>query len=97
MPRAPHSSTLLAGSPLAKRRVLSSNMSRTRSIPWSRSRSTRLTFFTGSRYWLSACQTKASAASRSLAGAGLGAKRSSAAAMRFTWDSNSSLAAIAVP
>ncbi len=33
VPRAPHSSTLLAGSPAAKRRVLSSRMSRTRSIP----------------------------------------------------------------
>ena len=33
MPRAPHSSTLLAGKPAAKRSVLSSRMSRTRSMP----------------------------------------------------------------
>ena len=36
VPRAPHSSTLLAGSPAAKRSVLSSRMSRTRSMPRSR-------------------------------------------------------------
>ena len=33
VPRAPHNSTLLAGSPAAKRRVLSIRMSRTRSMP----------------------------------------------------------------
>ena len=69
MPRAPHSSTLLAGSPAAKRRVLSSRMSRTRSIPCSRSSSTRFTLATGSSQSPSACQTKASAASRSRAAA----------------------------
>ena len=37
MPRAPHSSALLAGRPAAKRRVLSSRMSRTRSMPTSSS------------------------------------------------------------
>ena len=33
MPRAPHSSALLAGNPSAKRRVFSSNWSEARSIP----------------------------------------------------------------
>src|SRR5437879_12411184 len=61
MPRAPHSSALLAGSPLAKRAVFSIRMSRIRSIPLSRPRSTRLTRGTGASR-PSGCQTKASAA-----------------------------------
>ena len=68
VPRAPHSSTLLAGSPAAKRRVLSSRMSRTRSIPRNSPISTRLTASTGSSQPRSACHTKASAASRSTGG-----------------------------
>ena len=43
MPRAPQSSTLLAGRPAAKRSVLSTRMSRTRSTPRIRPMSTRLT------------------------------------------------------
>ena len=82
MPRAPHSSALLAGRPRAKRSVFSTRMSRTRSMPLSSDMSTRLTRGTG----------------RELAGIGLpdegvgggeigrlgggGASRSSAAAMR---------------
>ena len=42
-PREPHSSALLAGRPLAKRRVFSSRVSFCRSMPISRSRLTRLT------------------------------------------------------
>src|SRR5690242_14339223 len=57
-------------------------MSRTRSIPLSSSRSTRLTEGTGSSHSRSACQTKASALARSFVGAAEGARRSSAAAMR---------------
>src|SRR5215813_10763341 len=60
MPRAPQSSALLAGRPLAKRSVFSIRMSRIRSMPLSRKRSTRLTRLTSvSRP--SGCQTKASA------------------------------------
>ncbi len=47
MPRAPHSSALLAGRPRAKRSVFSSSRSRTRSTPRSSAMSTRLTFATG--------------------------------------------------
>ncbi len=61
VPRAPHNSTLLAGSPAAKRRVLSSRMSRTRSIPRNSSISIRLTAPTGSSHPRSACHTNASA------------------------------------
>src|SRR5258706_7908754 len=60
MPRAPHSSALLAGSPLAKRAVFSIRISRIRSIPLSRPRSTRLTRGTGASRPFG-CQTKASA------------------------------------
>src|SRR5882757_3102924 len=61
MPRAPQSSALLAGRPSAKRSVFSIRMSRIRSIPLSRPRSTRLTRGTGASR-PSGCQTKASAA-----------------------------------
>ena len=47
MPRAPHSSALLAGRPLAKRSVFSTSVSRTRSMPLSSDISTRLTRGTG--------------------------------------------------
>src|SRR6516225_8346264 len=47
MPRAPHSSALLAGSPRAKRSVLVSRGSRMRSMPLSSERGTRLTSATG--------------------------------------------------
>ena len=47
MPRAPQSRALLAGRPLAKRRVFSARVSRTRSMPRRRLISTRLTFGTG--------------------------------------------------
>src|SRR5258708_3332894 len=60
MPRAPHSNALLAGSPLAKRAVFSISISRIRSIPLSRPRSTRLTRGTGASHPFG-CQTKASA------------------------------------
>ena len=43
MPRAPHSSALLAGRPRAKRRVLSSSCSAARSMPLSRPSGWRLT------------------------------------------------------
>src|SRR5258708_40219571 len=62
MPRAPHSRALLAGSPSAKRSVFSIRMSRIRSIPLSRPRSTRLTRRTGASRPFG-CQTKASALS----------------------------------
>ena len=82
MPRAPQSSALLAGSPLAKRSVLSISRSRTRSMPLSSDMSTRLTRGTGARRRPSGCQAKASAAAKSGdAGTG-GASRSSAAAIR---------------
>src|ERR1700742_2517508 len=60
MPRAPHNSALLAGRPSAKRSVFSIRMSRNRSIPLSRPRSTRLTRGTGASRPLG-CQMKASA------------------------------------
>src|SRR3954454_14200445 len=60
MPRAAHNSALLAGYPLAKRSVFSSRMSRSRSMPLSRPRSTRLTRGTGASRPLG-CQMKASA------------------------------------
>src|SRR5712691_1033870 len=84
VPRAPHNRTLLAGSPAANRSVFSRRMSRTRSIPRNSSIGTRLTLATGSSHSRSACQTKASAASRSLTGARAGARRSSASAMRWS-------------
>src|SRR5260221_9890225 len=62
MPRAPHSKALLAEGPLAKRSVFSIRMSRIRSIPLSRPRSTRLTRGTGASRPFG-CQTKASALS----------------------------------
>src|SRR3981189_3637107 len=58
MPRAPHSSTLLAGRPSAKRSVFWMRMSRTRSIPLSRPMSTRLTRGTGTSRPFG-CQMKA--------------------------------------
>ena len=54
MPRAPHSSALLAGRPLANRSVFSNRRSRTRSIPLSRPISTRFTFGTGASVCASA-------------------------------------------
>ncbi len=65
MPRAPQSSALLAASPAANRRVLSSRMPAVRSMPLSRLSGTRLTSGTGSKRLPSVCQTKASAASKS--------------------------------
>ena len=62
MPRAPHSSALLAGRPRAKRSVFSTRRSRTRSMPLSSDMSTRLTAATGASRRPSGCQTKASAA-----------------------------------
>ena len=47
MPRAPHSSALLAGRPWAKRRVLSRSWSEARSMPLSRPSGWRLTCGTG--------------------------------------------------
>src|SRR4051794_3914747 len=60
MPRAPQSSALLAGRPLAKRSVFSIKMSRRRSMPLSRPSSTRLTRGTGASRPLG-CHMKASA------------------------------------
>ncbi len=71
MPRAPHSSALLAGRPSAKRSVFSIRMSRIRSMPLSRPRSTRLTRGTGASR-PSGCQTKASALPNESAAAGRG-------------------------
>src|ERR1700760_1829735 len=72
MPRAPHNSALLAGRPSANRSVFSIRMSRIRSIPLSRSISTRLTRGTAlSRPF--GCQTKASASSKETATATAGA------------------------
>ncbi len=82
MPRAPHSSALLAGSPRANRMVLSISWSAACEMPLSSLSGTRLTLATAWNPSGSACQTKASAASKSTgAGAG-GASRSSAAAIR---------------
>ena len=82
MPRAPHSSALLAGRPRAKRSVFSTSRSRTRSMPRNRPMSTRLTRGTGVKPELAACQTKASAASKSALPPVWGASRSSASAIR---------------
>ena len=79
MPRAPHSSALLAATPLAKRCVFSSRMSRTRSMPFSNGRSTRFTFATGCSQAPSACQTKASASSSVVAGVSAGTARATRA------------------
>src|SRR5580658_7907610 len=84
MPREPQSSALLAGKPPANCRVLSSRMSRTRSIPCSNGRATRLIFGTGTSLSASAKKTKASAAPRSTGGGGGGASRSRASAMRWS-------------
>src|SRR5262249_1043240 len=81
MPRAPHSSALLAGSARAKRSVFSTRMSRMRSMPLSSDMSTRLTRGTPARCRPSRCQMKASAAAKSVTAAGGGASRSSAAAI----------------
>ena len=82
MPRAPHSSALLAGSPLANRSVFSISVSRMRSMPLSSIISTRLTRGTGARRAPLGCQMKASAASKSVPVSTAGASRSSAAATR---------------
>src|SRR5690606_13316908 len=82
IPRAPQRSALFAGQPAAKRRVFSSRMSRTRSMPRSRERSTALTRCTGSSRSGSACQMNASAASRSDRGGLGGDSRSRAVAIR---------------
>ena len=82
MPRAPHSSALLAGRPLAKRSVFSISMSRTRSMPLSSVISTRLTRGTGHEPRPCGCQMKASAAAKSGSACGRGASRSSASAIR---------------
>ena len=71
MPRAPHSSALLAGRPLAKRSVFSTSTSRTRSMPLSSDISTRLTRLTGASRRPSGCQTKASAPAKSGSGRAL--------------------------
>ncbi len=82
MPRAPHRSALLAGSPLAKRSVFSTSTSRTRSMPLSSDISTRLTRLTGASRRPSGCQMNASAPVKSGASVRCGASRSSASAMR---------------
>src|SRR5258705_7415881 len=82
MPRAPHSSALFAGRPLAKRSVFSISVSRTRSMPLSSVISTRLTRGTGTSREPCACQMKASAESKSEFEFGRGASRSSASAIR---------------
>ncbi len=82
MPRAPHSSALLAGRPRAKRSVFSSSTSRIRSMPLSSDISTRLTLATGTSLRPSGCQEKASAAANCGAAGAPGASRSSAAATR---------------
>src|SRR5919112_4181353 len=82
MPRAPQSRALLAGSPRAKRAVLSARMSRIRSMPRNRLISTRFTLGTGDSRRAPACQTKASAPVRSVAPEGEGDRRSRASAMR---------------
>src|SRR5262245_46113440 len=80
MPRAPHSSALLAGRPLAKRSVFSIRMSRIRSMPFRRLISTRLTRGTGDSR-PSGCQTKASAPLRESADPAAGALADRCAAM----------------
>src|SRR5262249_45107651 len=72
MPRAPQSRALLAGRPLAKRSVFSIRMSRIRSMPFNRKRSTRLTRLTSLNRPFG-CQTKASALPKDPAAAGGGA------------------------
>ena len=90
MPRAPHSSALLAGSPSAKRRVLSRRSVAVRSMPFSSDRGTRLTLLTGAKCpgilkFAGLCQTKASAASKSGGNGAGGAIRSITAVSRCTW------------
>ena len=82
MPRAPHSRALLAGSPCAKRRVLSSSCSAARSMPLSRPSGWRLTCATARKASGEACHTYASPCLKSVLGGGGGASRSSAAARR---------------
>src|SRR5256885_1467884 len=82
MPRAPQSSALFAGRPLAKRSVFSISVSRTRSMPLSSVIWTRLTRGTGTSREPCACQMKASAESKSEFEFGRGASRSSASAIR---------------
>ena len=82
MPRAPHNSALLAGRPAANRSVLSSRMSRTRSIPTSSSSGTPDTCATGRSCCAWASHTKASAAARSASGMVGGARRSTALTRR---------------
>ena len=57
IPRAPQSSALFAGSPLANRSVFSTSTSRIRSTPLSSDISTRLTRATGASRRPSGCQT----------------------------------------
>ena len=80
MPRAPQSSALFAGRPLANRSVFSIRMSRIRSMPLSRPRSTRLTRGTGANRPLG-CHTKASAAANESSASGAGDPADSCAAM----------------
>ena len=82
MPRAPHSSALLAGRPPANRRVFSSSVAAVRSMPFRRPRGTRLTLGTGTKRPPSAIQTNARAASKSGATGAGRLRRSSATAMR---------------
>src|SRR3954467_6709044 len=82
MPRAPQSSALFAGRPLAKRSVFSIRVSRTRSMPLSSVIWTRLTRGTGTSREPCACQMKASAESKSELECCRGASRSNASAIR---------------
>ena len=82
MPRAPHRSALLAGSPRAKRSVLSTSCGAMCPSPLRRASGTRLTCWTASKLCRSACQTNASAASKSGSAGVRGASRSRAAARR---------------
>ena len=82
IPREPHSSALLAGSPAAKFRVLVSSVSRIRSTDLSSAMGIRLTWATGANRFSSACQLKASATAKSGAGGSGGDRRSRASAMR---------------
>ncbi len=82
VPRAPHKSTLLAGSPLAKRNVLSKSFAFCGSIPFKRAIGRRLTRVTGSIASGSVCQMKALTSAGRHTGSYTGLRRSRAAAMR---------------
>src|SRR5439155_23253686 len=90
MPLAPHRRALLAGRPLANRRVFSIRISRVWSMPRRSSISTRLTLETGSSRRRGAFQMKAEAEVRSWAGGGAGASLSRAEAIRRKLAANSS-------